>query len=208
MADRGTGILPPNLRPMTDLTPEDTPTPLPPVEDAPAAAPIPGNAPPGDTYSREQAAKVLGVSARRISQLAGDGRLEIAQETPLRVSASSVHAERERRRGPARDLRATPPPLETAALISQEVAAVREALERAYARQIETGEALLSETRAERDRLITDLQTERERAEKEAERLRAEVAEEKARADAERERAEKALAAKRRRWWWGSNREE
>lgn len=193
---------------MTDVTPEDPPEPLPVAEDAPAPAPIPGNAPPGDTYSREQAAKVLGVSARRVSQLAGDGRLETVQANPLRVSASSVHAEREKRRSPARDLRATVPPLETSALISQEVAAVREALERAYARQIEAGEVLLSETRAERDRLLTDLQTERDRAERERERLLAEVAEEKARADAERERAEKALAAKRRRWWWGSSREE
>lgn len=187
---------------MTDLTAEDPPEPLPVVEDAPDPAPIPGNAPPGDTYSREQAAKVLGVSARRISQLAGDGRLEVAQETPLRVTASSVHAERERRRSPARDLRTTAPPLETSALISQEVAAVREALERAYARQIEAGEVLLSETRAERDRLLADLQAERDRAERERERLLSEVAEEKARAEAERERAEKALAAKRRRWWW------
>lgn len=188
---------------MTDLTPEDPPTPSPTVEDPPAPAPIPGNAPPGDTYSREQAGKILGVSARRISQLAGDGRLEIAQESPLRVSAASVHAEREKRRSPSRDLRATAPPLETSALISQEVAAVREALERAYARQIETGEALLSETRAERDRLLADLQAERDRAERERERLLAEVAEEKARAEAERERAEKLSAAKRRRWWQG-----
>jgi hypothetical protein len=180
---------------------EDAPTPAPTSEDAPEASPIPGNAPPGDTYSREQAAKVLGVSARRVSQLAGDGRLEIAQASPLRVAASSVHAERERRRRPDRDLRTTPPPLETAALISAEVAAVREILERAYARQIETGEELLSETRAERDRLLAELQAERDKADRERDRLLAEVAEEKARADAERERAEKIAAQKRRRWW-------
>jgi hypothetical protein len=180
---------------------EDAPTPAPASEDAPETPPIPGQAPPGDTYSREQAAKVLGVSARRVSQLAGDGRLEVAQASPLRVAASSVHAERERRRRPDRDLRTTPPPLETAALISAEVAAVREILERAYARQIETGEALLSETRAERDRLLADLQAERDKADRERDRLLAEVAEEKARADAERERAEKIAAEKRRRWW-------
>lgn len=173
---------------MTDAT-EDTPD------------LIPGNAPPGDTYSREQAGKVLGVSARRISQLAADGRLETVQASPLRVSASSVHAERERRRKPGGDLRTTPPPLETAALISTEVAAIREVLERAYARQIEAGEALLAETRAERDRLLADLEAERVKAERERDRLLAEVAEEKARADAERERAEVAEAAKRRRWW-------
>jgi hypothetical protein len=180
---------------------EDAPTPAPASEDAPETPPIPGQAPPGDTYSREQAAKVLGVSARRVSQLAGDGRLEVVQASPLRVAASSVHAERERRRRPDRDLRTTPPPLETAALISAEVAAVREILERAYARQIETGEALLSETRAERDRLLADLQAERDKADRERDRLLAEVAEEKARADAERERAEKIAAEKRRRWW-------
>lgn len=162
---------------------------------------IPADAPPGDTYSREQAARLLGISARRVTQLAEDGRLTVVQTAPLRVGAESVHAERDRRRSPGRDLRATVPPMETAALISQEVAAVREALERAYARQIETGEALLSETRAERDRLLGDLQAEREKAERERDRLLGEVAEERARAEAERERADALAAAKRRRWW-------
>lgn len=179
-----------------------------PTEDTPTTPPIAGDAPPGDTYSREQAGKVLGVSARRISQLAAEGRLEILQDSPLRVAASSVHAERDRRRRPDRDLRATIPPLETSALISQEVAAVREILERAYARQIETGEALLSETKAERDRLLADLESERGKAEKERDRLLAEVAEERARTEVERDRADKALAAKRRRWWHGSTREQ
>lgn len=170
--------------------------------DAPETPPtIPADAPPGDHYSREQAAKLLGISPRRVTQLADDGRLEVVQASPLRVSASSVHAERERRRRPDRDLRATVPPLETSALISQEVAAIRETLERAYSRQIEAGEALLSQTQAERDRLLADLQAEKARADAERDRLLLEVAEEKARADAERERADAIAAAKKRRWW-------
>lgn len=171
--------------------------------DAPGTppTPIPADAPPGDTYSREQAAKLLGISPRRVTQLAGEGRLPVAQTSPLRLAADGVHAERERRRSPGRDLRASVPPVETSALISQEVAAVREALERAYARQIEASESLLSETRAERNRLLAELQAEREKADRERERLLAEVAEEKARAEAERVRADAIAAEKRRRWW-------
>lgn len=167
--------------------------------------PIPGDAPPGDTYSREQAARVLSLSPRRITQLAQDGRLEVVQESPLRLSAQSVHEERDRRRSPDRDMRAVVPAPDAATLISTEVAAVREALERAYQRQIEAGEALLSETQAERDRLREEMRTLADKAEAEAERLRAEAAQERERAEAERERAEKerarAEAWARRRWW-------
>lgn len=173
------------------------------VGDAPGV--IPSDAPPGDTYSREQAARLLSLSPRRITQLAQDGRLQVVQESPLRLSAESVHIERDRRRSPDRDMRAVVPAPDTAALISTEVAAVREALERAYQRQIEAGEALLSETQAERDRLRDEIRQTREKAEAEAERLRAEAAAERERAEAERERAEreraKAEAWARRRWW-------
>lgn len=187
------------------MTAEEPPADLPgvnePEGDAPGVPPIAADAGPGNTYSREQAAQILGISPRRITQLAQEDRLKVVQASPLRLAAESVHAERDRRRRPGRDLRATVPPLETGALISSEVAAIREILERAYARQIEAGEALLSETQAERDRLLADLQAERDRADRERERLLGELAEEKARTEAEKLRADALAAAKRRRWW-------
>jgi hypothetical protein len=130
------------------------------VEDAPA--PIPADAPPGDTYSREQAGRVLGVSARRISQLAGEGRLDVVQESPLRVSASSVHAMREERRN-GRDLRARRPPEDVAVLVAEAREAGREEARRDLLLAITAGEPRLADTQAERDRLLADLEAERQR---------------------------------------------
>lgn len=51
-----------------------------------------------DSYSCTEAAKLLGVSARRIRQLAEEGRLGIVQESPLKVSAQEVIALRDNRK--------------------------------------------------------------------------------------------------------------
>lgn len=146
--------------------------------------PIPHGAPPGDTYSRKQAAQVLGLSERRISQLATEGRLAVVQDSPLRVSAESVHVLRAERRGGG-DPRAAVPP-DPAADVAAQVERVVSLVVAEHRRALEAGESLLAEVSAQRD----DYRTE-------AERLRAELdAERTARAEAER------LAAERSRRWW------
>lgn len=52
-----------------------------------------------DTFTPTEAARLLGVSPRRIRQLAEEGRLAAIQATPLRVSAVDVLAMRENRKG-------------------------------------------------------------------------------------------------------------
>lgn len=166
-----------------------------PVEDEPIA----GDAPPGDTYNREQSARILGVSPRRVTQLAADGRLNVIQAKPLRVSAQSVHELREARRSGTRDLRATVPP-DPAADVAEQVERVVSLVVAEHRRAIEAGEHLLAEVTASRD----DARSEVERLRADVERERAEV--ERLRQVVEDERAarESALAlanAPRRRWW-------
>jgi len=126
------------------------------------------DAPPGDTYGPQQAAQVLGVSARRVGQLAHEGRLEIVQDKPLRVSAQSVHELREERRGKKSDIRATVPP-ESVADQVKELVALFTAEQR---KAIEAGESLLAEVSTQRDELKDE--NARLKDEIEAERLRVE----------------------------------
>lgn len=150
------------------------------VREVPAADHIPAGAPPGDTYGREQAAQLLGVSPRRISQLADEGRFVIVQARPLRLSAQSVHDMREQRRGRTADIRATVPPpevSEVSAGLLAEVRRIAEIADMANRRAIESGDDALADARAERDRARADA----DRARAEVERLRAEL-------DAERRR--------------------
>lgn len=188
-----------NVTAMTENTAGDTP------------GVIDGDAPPGNDYSREQAARVLGISPRRVTQLAQGGPLQVVQESPLRLSAESVHAERERRRSVKRDVRTTVPPPDTSELIADQVSKVVEVLTKSFTRQIEMTELARDEVAAERDRMREDLQRLRDEANAEAERLRAEIAAERERAELERVRAERererVQAWERRRWWQSRPRE-
>lgn len=136
------------------------------------------DAPPGDTYGAQQAAQVLGVSPRRVSQLAHEGRLDVVQDKPLRVSAQSVHELRAERSGKAKHPLAAPPPESVADQVERLVALVTAEQRRA----IEAGETLVSEVSRQRD----ELRSEVERLRAENERLR----------DEQREQ-------KPRRWWRG-----
>ena len=51
-----------------------------------------------DTYSAGQTAKLLGISERRVRQLAAAGALDVVQPKPLRISALSAIEERKRRK--------------------------------------------------------------------------------------------------------------
>lgn len=151
------------------------------------------DAPPGDTYGREQAARLLGVSPRRVSQLAADGRMEVVQAKPLRLSAESVHRLREERRSPSRDTRATVPPEHTPEeSVAAQVERVVSLFVAEHRRAIEAGEHLLAEVTTQRDEYRAEV-----------ERLRAEVeAERAARSAVEQQAAEQAAAPKPRRRWW------
>jgi copper chaperone CopZ len=137
------------------------------------------DAPPGDTYGTQQAAQVLGVSPRRVSQLAQEGRLDVVQDKPLRVSAQSVHELRAERSGKARHPLTAPPPESVADQVERLVALVTAEQRRA----IEAGETLLSEVSRQRD----EMRSEVERLRAENDRLR----------DEQREQ-------KPRRWWRGN----
>ena len=54
-----------------------------------------------DVYSAAEASRVLGISERRVRQLAASGGLRIASEKPLRLEQESVHKERDKRRNGA-----------------------------------------------------------------------------------------------------------
>lgn len=158
---------------------------------------IASDAPPGDNYGAKQASQVLGVSPRRVAQLAQDGRLEVVQERPLRVSAQSVHELRAERRGSAASVRANTPPDSVAEQVERIVALVTTEQRRA----IEAQEHLLAEVSTQRD----ELRSEVERLRTEVERERERAQEERARAD---ELAEKLSTppvvetpAPRKPWW-------
>lgn len=151
------------------------------------------DAPPGDTYGREQAARVLGVSPRRVSQLAADGRLDVVQAKPLRLAAESVHAMRAERSGKGRDVRANMPPPDAVVSVAAEVERVVTLVVAEHRRAIEAGEHLLAEVTASRDD-----------ARAEVERLRADLAHEREAVERERiarEAAEARANAPRRKWW-------
>lgn len=161
--------------------PDDVPLPL----DPPPAL-VAADAPPGETYGREQAARVLGVSPRRVSQLAADGRLEVVQDRPLRLAAESVHSLRAERRGPHADQRATTPPPDAADVAAQ-VERVAGLLAAANLRALTASESVLAEVQGERDRLLVRV----ENLQAETVALRAEL-----------DRVREQLAAQPRRRWW------
>jgi len=136
-----------------------------PQKDSPETPPLmASDAPPGATYGTGQAGKLLGVSARRVSQLAHEGRLEIIQPKPLRLSAQSVHEMRAERAGRGADQRSNvPPPL--AESVADQVARIVELVTTEQQRAIEVSEHLLSEVTHHRDELKAELLAERAKVE-------------------------------------------
>lgn len=140
-------------------------------KDAPEMPPLmASDAPPGDTYGTAQAGRLLGVSARRVSQLAHEGRLDIVQDKPLRLSAQSVHELRTERSGRGADQRSNvPPPI--AESVADQVARIVEIVTTEQQRAIEVREHLLSEITTHRDELKAELLAERAKVEQLQEQL-------------------------------------
>jgi hypothetical protein len=141
-----------------------------PQKDSPETPPLmASDAPPGDTYGTSQAGKLLGVSARRVSQLAHDGRLEIVQDKPLRLSAQSVHELRTERSGRGDQRANVPPPL--AESVADQVARIVEMVTAETQKAIEVREHLISEVTSHRDELKVELLAERAKVEQLQEQL-------------------------------------
>ena len=123
-----------------------------------------------DSYTATEAARILGVSARRIRQLAQEKRLKITQKKPLRVSAVDVVAMKKKRESegvfPAAQRQAS-----DSALLRQSLDTLSNAVE-LMQRQITAGEEA---SRRNEDTLREQLALERaskERLEKELSELR------------------------------------
>ena len=120
-----------------------------------------------DTYSARDAAKVLGRSERLVRKLAADGRLDVVQDKPLRVSQESVHRERQSRKP------LPPKGNQPAALTSEQLEqlvsrAVATAIAEVVPKMIESRDRSeqmlqesLAEARAEIEQLRRDLDAER-----------------------------------------------
>ena len=123
-----------------------------------------------DSYTATEAARILGVSARRIRQLAQEKRLKITQKKPLRVSAVDVVAMKKKRESegvfPVAQRQAS-----ESALLRQSLDTLSNAVE-LMQRQITAGEEA---SRRNEDTLREQLALERaskERLEKELSELR------------------------------------
>ena len=126
-----------------------------------------------DSYSAAQAARLLGVSERRIRQLAAAGTLSALEGAPLRFDAEVIHSARSKRKQPA----ARPAP--AAAALPVDIVAMAEALaDRLMTRALEAQENQQRAAEAVRDRVEQALRDElaATRAELAALRLAAEPA--------------------------------
>lgn len=177
---------------MTEPTSETTSTPAPPTPEATTAPATP------DGYTAGEAARLLGVSPRRVRQLLTAGTLTAAawpgerpEGAPVILDRESVHKERESRKASRKET-GKPPGNAPGALGVTELLDV---FERMQERTLETLRAERTEVLAIRDRTEEDLRNAlaaeraaREMAEREAARVAGEV--EELRAEADRLRAE------------------
>jgi hypothetical protein len=149
-----------------------------------------------EEYTVAQAARVLGVSPKRVRQLIAEGRLTpVPGSSPTALPASAVHAERERRRN--RVPASTPGPDPTPQPLDLDLETLLEYARATTRLALEAGEADRAATAAARDRveqLLRD-QIAEERATVAA--LRAEVADLRERL-AKRERKAKGKGWKKR----------
>ena len=138
-----------------------------------------------DVYSASESARVIGVSERRVRQLADSGVLEVVSVPgeALKISQESAHAERQKRKDqppkPEKPARAKPSDSVTAT----EVFAMAEALaERIMVRALEAGEADRQATREMNARVEKALKDELDRTRAELEIANRELEEMKIRA--------------------------
>ena len=200
---------------MTEPTSETTSTPAPPTPEATTAPATP------DGYTAGEAARLLGVSPRRVRQLLTAGTLTAAAwpgERPegagVILDRESVHKERESRKASRKETRKH----EGSTGAGVDVTELLDVFERMQERTLETLRAERTEVLAIRDRTEEDLRNAlaaeraaREMAEREAARVSGEAEDLRAEAARLRAQVEDLTAApaatpepeRRRRWWQG-----
>lgn len=111
-----------------------------------------------DTYGTNEAARVLGVSPKRVRQLVAQGTLSALQTNPLRLSQQAVHDLRDLRRKDSRAKSPQPaaaPPADFTALLDRLLDSERRATA-AETRAAITAQAV-DEMKAERDALASQV---------------------------------------------------
>ncbi|NDD30965.1 MAG: DNA-binding protein [Proteobacteria bacterium] len=111
-----------------------------------------------DTYGTSDAARVLGVSPKRVRQMVAAGTLAAVEMNPLRIEQAAVHALRDKRRSDKRAKAAPPEPPPAAdlmALVEQLLDMQRQATEAQTRLEITSSAA--DEMRAERDALASEV---------------------------------------------------
>ena len=118
-----------------------------------------------DTYTARETAQLLGISERRVRQLADSGALVVAQDKPLRLDAISVIEERKRRkRSPKPEPSATGLGLDQAQLRELVTAIISDLMPLALEGQRRVEDSLredLAASRAETAQLRAQLDAER-----------------------------------------------
>lgn len=200
---------------MTEPTSETTSTPATPTPEATTGPATP------DGYTAGEAARLLGVSPRRVRQLLTAGTLTAAawpgerpEGAPVILDRESVHKERESRKASRKE---TGKPAGTTGG-GVDVTELLDVFERMQQRTLETLRAERTEVLAIRDRTEEDLRNAlaaeraaREMAEREAARVSGEAEDLRAEAARLRAQVEELTAApaptpepeRRRRWWQG-----
>lgn len=119
-----------------------------------------------DSYTATEAGRILGISARRVRQLADDKRLKIVKENPLKVSAVDVLDMKKKREAQGLKAITLKSSLESELLrqsletLSQAVELMQKQLtsgEEAFKRNEDNLRAQLIEEKATRDRLEKEL---------------------------------------------------
>jgi hypothetical protein len=123
-----------------------------------------------DSYTATQAGKILGVSPRRVRQLADDKRLKVVQKKPLRVSAVEVLAMRDQRKAQGLDSKAKSSPANND-LLKQSLETLSNALE-LMQRQITTGEDIARRNEDNLRQALAEQKEQNSKLEKELEALR------------------------------------
>jgi len=123
-----------------------------------------------DSYTATEAGRILGISARRVRQLADDKRLKIVKENPLKVSAVDVLNMKKKRE--AQGLKATTlkSSLESE-LLRQSLETLTQAVE-LMQKQLTSGEEAFKRNEANLRAQLMEEKATRERLEKELSELR------------------------------------
>jgi hypothetical protein len=108
-------------------------------------------------YDREEAAEVLGVTPRRVAQLAAQGQLDVMQQKPLMVSAQSVEERRVTRRRESDRLAVSLTADQVTAQVAEQVDRILQLVHDERAKLTSSESRLLAEVSEQRDHLKAEV---------------------------------------------------